>query len=355
MTLLRGFAAGWGLALAAFPLLGQALDAGASAPDADMAPLFASDAPLRVTITADFDVLEGDRGDDAPERPASVELDDGVVLEANLRTRGNFRRERSNCLMPPLRLNLKKRQVEGTVFEGEDKLKIVGNCRPGRRSYEVLVLREYLAYRILQTITQEAFRVRLAEITYVDESQRFDRRTEFAFFIEDDDILAARLKATVFDLEEGRNLAPQALSVASATRLAIFQYMIGNTDWSEVAGHNVELLERSGIAIGIPYDFDFSGLVDAPYATPAPDVGLRDVRERRYLGWCRPPGVAEALVPEFRAARDEVVRVVQGFEGLEQGERQKMLDYLSPFFDSIESTDRARGAFLRLCRRLPTN
>lgn len=336
------------MALNASPARGQLGDE-----PAPMAVLFASDAPLEVTITADFGALERDRGDDTPERPATVELADGVVLDANLRTRGNFRRERSNCLMPPLRLNLKKGQLDGTVFEGEDKLKIVGNCRPGRRSFEVLVLREYLAYRILQAVTHEAFRVRLARITYLDESGRYEPRTEYAFFIEDDDILAERLQSTVFELDEGRNLAPQAVSVASATRLAIFQYMIGNTDWSEVAGHNVQLLERNGIAIGIPYDFDFSGIVDAPYATPADDMGLRSVRERRYLGWCRPPGVAEAVLSEFQVARDEIIGVIEGFEGLDEGERGPMLDYLQPFFDSIETVERARGAFLRLCRRLP--
>ena len=331
------------------PLFGLPL----SAQESQRAPLFSSDAPLEVTLTADFTLLEGDRDDDAPERPAVVTLEDGTVLEAQLRTRGNFRRERANCFMPPLRINLRTGQLGGTVFEGEDKLKIVGNCRPGRDSYHRLVLREYLAYRALQAITDEAFRVRLARITYVDESGRLDARTEYSFFIEDEETLARRLGAEVFELEEGRNLAPQAFAVVSVVRLAIFQYMIGNTDWSEAAGHNVALLQRGAGAMAVPYDFDFSGLVDAPYATPNPEVGLESVRERRYLGWCRPPGVAEAVLADFRRARDEIVGVIEGFDRLDEGERAAMLDYLTPFFEEIETAERARGAFLRLCRTLP--
>jgi hypothetical protein len=341
-----GTAAALSLHVAVAPVLAQG---------SPSAPLFASEAPIAITLAADFSLLEGDRDDEAPERPATVTLEDGTALEAQLRTRGNFRREKANCFMPPLRINLRTGQLGGTAFEGQDKLKIVGNCRPGRRSYEVLVLREYLAYRALQAITDEAFRVRLAHITYVDESGAADPRTEYAFFIEDDEQLAARLGARVFGLDEGRNLLPQAFAVVPATRLAIFQYMIGNTDWSDMAEHNVLLLQRGAGAVAIPYDFDFSGLVGAPYATPAPDIGLDDVRERRYLGWCRPPGVAEAVLGEVQAARDEIIAVVEGFDGLDEGERQSMLDYLTPFFDSIQTPERARATFLGLCRRLPGN
>lgn len=333
-----------GLPLSAAQVQGQ---------DVTRAPLFSSDAPLEIRLSADFTLLEGDRDDDAPERPALVTLDDGTELEAQVRTRGNFRRERANCFMPPLRINLKTGQLAETVFEGEDKLKIVGNCRPGRESYQALVLREYLAYRVLQTITDEAFRVRLARITYVDESGDADDRVEYGFFIEDEQTLARRLGAEVFELDEGRHLATEAFAAVPMTRLAIFQYMIGNTDWAEGAGHNVALLQRGAGAIAVPYDFDFSGLVDAPYATPSPEIGVADVRERRYLGWCRPPGVAEAVLADFQAARDEIVRVIAGFTALAEDERGSVLDYLAPFFDDIETAERARATFLRLCRTLP--
>lgn len=320
-------------------------------------PLFASDEPLSLTVEADLARLEGDRSDASPERPAHVVLaaPDGsrLRLEAQLRTRGNFRRERANCRMPPLRLNLKKKQVPGTIFAGQDKLKIVGSCRPGRDAWVRLVLREYLAYRILQAVTHEAFRVRLARITWVDVSGESEPWTEFAFFIEDDDALAERLGGAVFELDEGRNLPPAAFEAHSATRLAVFAYMIGSTDWSAEKGHNVEIVESPRGGLPIPYDFDFSGLVDAPYATPDPAIGIRTVRERRFLGWCRGDEVARAILGEFRTAQAETIRIIEGFVHLDEGDRRAMLDYLEEFHRDIETDRRAELTFLSLCRTMP--
>jgi hypothetical protein len=328
----------------------------APTPAQELPPLFAADDPIEVTLVADFLQLERDRGEDPEERPALVVVRDGTgapgTFDAQLRTRGNFRRARANCLFPPLRLNLPRSAVEGSVFDGQDKLKIVGNCRPGRDSYSVLVLREYLAYRILRLVTDRAFAVRLARITYEDTSGELESWTDWGFFIEDDDALAERLGGAAFELEDDQNLPAAVFDAVSATRLAVFQYLIGNTDWSEVKGHNVQIVESPVGAVAVPYDFDFSGLVDAPYASPDPEIGIRSVRERRYQGWCRQPGIAEAIVAEFRAAREETMALIDGFEPLDEGERRALRDYLTPFYDAIETDDAARASFLRLCMRL---
>ncbi|NNF39269.1 MAG: hypothetical protein HKN71_11430 [Gemmatimonadetes bacterium] len=330
--------------------------AGGAAHAQDMPPLFAADDPIEITLLADFLQLERDRGEDPPERHAQVILTDrdGPVqaFDAQLRTRGNFRRSRANCLFPPLRLNLPRSAVEGSVFDGQDKLKIVGSCRPGRESYSILVLREYLAYRILRLVTDRAFAVRLARITYRDTSGELDTWTDWGFLIEDDDALAARLGGAAFDLEGDENLPARVFDPVSAARVAVFEYLIGNTDWSEVQGHNVQIIESPIGAVAVPFDFDFSGLVDAPYASPDPEIGIRSVRERRYLGWCRPPGVAEAIVAEFRAAREATMALIDAFEPLDEGEREGLRDYLLPFYEQIETDGAARAAFLDLCKRL---
>jgi hypothetical protein len=206
---------------------------------------------------------------------------------------------------------------------------------------------------MLLAVTDQAFQVRLARITYEDTGGEYEARTEYGFLIEDADEVGTRLGGTVFELEGDRNLPPDVFDVRAATRLAVFQYMIGNTDWLEVAGHNVEIFERPTGALPVPYDFDFSGLVDAPYASPAPETGLRSVRERLYQGWCRPPGVAEAVLREFRDAYAATVALIEGFTPLDQGERQALLDYLQPFYEAIETDATADRAFLRLCKRLP--
>ncbi len=323
----------------------------------DALPLFASDEVLELTLRADYSLLKDDRGQESPERPASVVLASpegtALTLEAQIRTRGKFRLDRANCSFPPLRLNLKKKQVEGTVFEGQDKLKIVGTCRPNRDSYEQLVLNEYLTYRAFRMVTPASFQVRLARITYVDESGEDEPFTSFAFFIEDDDALAARLGARVFELPEGTNLPPSALDVPSAATVAVFQYMIGNTDWSDVAGHNVEILDLGGIALPVPYDFDFSGIVDAPYSTPDPSLNLRDVSERLYRGWCWDTAQMTSIVDRFRDDRDGILALYREFPHLDDGERRRSLDYLGAFFDGIETDEKAGRRMFRDCRAMP--
>jgi hypothetical protein len=328
-----------------------------SAQKAAEIPLFASHEPIQFTLTADFHALKGDRRGDTPERPATLvmEGDDGqeVSLDVKLRTRGGFRRAASNCTLPPLRFNFKKKQVEGTVFEGQDKMKVVGSCRPNRDSFEQLVLNEYLAYRAFQEVSPAAFQVRLARITYVDSSGDTDPFTRFAFFIEDDDAMAQRFGARVLDLTGQNTVPPGALDPALAATTAIFQYMIGNTDWSDAAGHNTEVLDMGGIGIPVPYDFDFSGIVDAPYSLPDPSLYLESVRDRRYRGWCFPGLNTGSVLARFREAESDIMALYRGFPHLTDGERNRAVDYLEGFFKAIETDERAERRFLGYCRALP--
>lgn len=327
-----------------------------ASPRADTLPLFASHDPLDVTLIADFSALRRDRRT-SPDRAALARvptLDGGRAdVGAELRTRGAFRLDRSNCAFPPLRIDVDGSDARGTVFEGQDELKIVASCRPGRDSYQQLVLTEYLAYRSFGIVTGQSFRVRLLRLTLVDTHGDAEGETRTAFVIEDDEALAERLGATVFDLEEGKNLPPAGFDPISATTAAVFQYMIGNPDWSDVAGHNVEILDRGGSALSVPYDFDFSGIVDAPYATPPPNFGRDSVRDRYYRGWCANPIVTRLVLERFREARGEIMAVWNTFAGLSDETRRRTVRYLEEFFDAIETGERAQRRFLRDCRPLP--
>jgi len=356
MTMTMGMRIGNGILPAAMALLVSGTSAAGQ--EVGRVPLFASDEPIELTLTADFNALEGDRRGEAPERPATVTMTgaagEELSLDAQLRTRGRFRRDRANCSFPPLRINFKKQQVEGTVFGGQNKLKIVGSCRPNRDSYEQLVLQEYLAYRTFQSVGATAFQVRLARITYVDISGDDEPFTRFAFFIEDDDAMAMRVSASVLDVPEGRNLPPDFLDPSHAATLSVFHYMIGNTDWSDVAAHNTELLDMAGTGIPVPYDFDFAGIVNAPYSTPDPTLNLRSVRERFYRGWCWSGLDMGSVLGQFRGAEDDIVTLYEDFPYLKGGERKRALSYLSGFFDDIETDRRAESLFLRDCRTVPS-
>jgi len=318
-------------------------------------PLFTSDAVLHLTLSADFTALERDRSA-SPDRPAivTVATDDGssVDIGAELRTRGQFRLDPSNCSFPPLRLDVRAGDAVGTVFEGQDELKFVSSCRPGRDAYEQYVLTEYLAYQSYRAITDAAFGARLLRVVFADTSDGSRSEPRWAFLIEDDEALTERIGGTPFDLEEGKNLPAEAFDPVSAMTVGVFQYMIGNTDWSDVAAHNVEIVDRGGFATAVPFDFDFSGVVNAPYATPNPDFQLDSVTERYYRGWCTNPVNVGRVLALFRDARPRILALWAEGSLLDAETSRRAARYLEAFFDDIETDDRAQRRFLRDCRVL---
>ena len=216
------------------------------AASAENAPLFQSREPLKMTLLTDIEWLRDERND-------SVEVDgtvtfaalDGseVVKPVQVRTRGNFRRDKSNCNFPPLRLDFPTRQMEGTAFEGQDKLKLVTPCNHSRDDYQRYIYLEYLTYEVFQLLTPASFRVRMVEITYEDIEGDYDTRTKFGFLIETDELMAERNGATYSEMTE---LHPAAADGAQAVLISVFNYMIGNTDWSSMMLHN-NVLEIRGI------------------------------------------------------------------------------------------------------------
>lgn len=329
--------------------------------------LFESHEILEVTLRADLAALRGDRTE-SPDRRAVVSVVDegGSPRDVALvvRTRGAFRLDPANCSFPPLRLDFRESDARGTPFAGEGRLKLVASCRPGRESYEQLVLKEYLAYRSYAELTGESFRVRRLRLTLVDspgdgpvgapatagrdDDPALGPRT--AFLIEEDHALSARLGGMRYDLEEGRNLPADAFEPVSQLRTALFQYMIGATDWSDVVGHNVEIVDRGGVALAVPYDFDMSGVVDPPYATTNPDLGLTSIRERLYRGWCANPVNTQRVLEAFRRTREAMLDVWEGEPGLAEDVRRRAIGYLESFFDDIATDERAERRILRHCR-----
>jgi len=334
------------------PLPSALLLAALTAAPADTVPLFASETPLELTLEADFGALRGDHADEPAERPGRLILDDGRALDVQLRPRGHFRRDPSFCSLPPLRLNLRKGQVEETVFAGQDKLKLVVPCRPERAGYEEYVLREYLLYRVYALVTDVSFRTRLARITFRDAEGDDAPFARWVFLIESDEALAARVGGQLLDIPEGKNVRTELLHPEGSTRVAVFQYMIGNTDWADARVHNVAIVAVRGRIVPVPYDFDFAGAVGAPYAIPSPEAPIRTVEQRFYQGWCWPGLDAEAVLGPFREARPAVEDVVRGFTPLAEASRDALLDYLGGFWDAIATPERAERRLFRDCRTL---
>ena len=315
--------------------------------------LFDTHEPIEFTLEADFDQIKDDREQESEERPATIRWtgDGGIALERALqvRTRGLSRLRRRTCSMPPLRLNFKTASMEGTVFQGQDKVKLVTFCR-NRGDYEQNVIEEYLTYRIYNEVTARSFAVRLANITYVDTSGKDDPVTRYGFIIEAEDALADRLGGIML---EPAVAPPDQVDGSNALGLAVFQYLIGNTDWSAVYLHNVRLLSipMQGY-FTIPYDFDASGLVDAPYAAPHPSLRIADVRQRVYRGYCRSGGDYLTVYARFIDQEAAILDLVDDQPGLDDANKREATRYIENFYDVIENPGDAQRRIEGACRKV---
>ena len=319
--------------------------------------LFQSDEILDVSITAPMKTLLGERPNDRYLRGtlSYKEADDSVVdLDIGIRTRGNFRRQRDVCPFPPLRINFKKSETKDTLFHKQDKLKLVAHCRDNSERYEQNIIKEYLAYRILNTLTDISYRVRLVRITYRDSEQKYDDRLRYAFFIEDKKRVSRRLDLPLISTER---IKSSELEGAYSDLTSLFQYMIGNTDFSPIAGpegenccHNSTLFRREGEPIySVPYDFDMSGLVDAPYAGPNPKFKITRVTQRLYRGRCASIDNLPTSVQLFQEKHDAIYKLFEGQEELEERTRKKVTKFIDRFYDVISNPKKLNREITSKC------
>ncbi len=316
-------------------------------------PLFESDVPVELTLEADFARLRNDRAEQSEERPAVIRWTepDGTSRRAELevRTRGSFRLQERICPMPPLRLDFRTGAMRGTLFEGQDKVKLVTFCRD-RDDHEENVVEEYLAYRIYNELTDQSFRVRLARITYVDTSGRHDPVTRYGFFIESEEALVERLGGRVL---EAPQVPPSWVDGPNLLRLSVFEYLIGNTDWSVVELHNARLvLIPPDRYVVVPYDFDMAGLVNAPYAAPDPSLPIIDVRQRLYRGYCRPDADYRSTYAEFIERKPDLFAIIANQPGLDDDARSRAARYVERFYEVIEDAGDARERIEKACREV---
>lgn len=318
-------------------------------------PLFASHDPLRFTLEADWGAVFKERGDSSTPHPAKLTLtgDGGAAtpLEVEVQTRGHFRLQRSTCNFPPIRVSVPKSGLKQTVFAGQRHLKLTVHCQDGRDRYEQSVLLEYLIYRSFNLLTERSFRARLAHVTYLDTAGKRDSLTRYAFFIENDDRMAARLNGKVLDLE---HVHDETTERAQMTLVAVFEYFLGNTDWSVWALHNIVLVapQASPEPFAVPYDFDWSGVIAAPYARPDVRLPIKSVRERLFRGYCR---TQEELAPVFRLfneKKDAIYALYREQEGLDPKVRDDVLKYYDAFYKTINSPRDVDWAFMRNCRKV---
>lgn len=315
-------------------------------------PLFQSDEPLFLTLSMDVRKvirdIEEEESHLAEIRYTDQEGDE-IKLPVKIKVRGNFRKDPANCDFPPLRLNFSSTTVKNTIFEGQDKVKLVTHCRSRKELYEQNVLKEYLAYKLYNLFTEESYCVRLVHMTYADTKGKIDTLEKMAFLIEPNQQMARRNDCEFLKIE---HLQQERTNRQKMNMLSVFQYMIGNTDWSVWALHNVILLKEdpTALPIVVPYDFDWCGMVNAPYAVPAENLPIESVRTRWYRGFCRPDAELQLALDEFRQRREEIYATCRSVPLLSEKDLNKTIKYMDQFFKTMENPNAVKVAFHQNCR-----
>ena len=326
-------------------------------------PLFEKDSTISITLTGPFRQINRERDKEVVYRNAELaytaEEGNVVSMPVELQARGNFRLQKDQCKRAPLRVLFNKDQATGTLFENQQKLKLVLLCRK-QQAYRDYVIQEFLIYKIYNLLTDESFRVRLAEITYV-EAGSLKSETSHGFFIEDQKRLAKRLGLKRI---RGNRISSDLLDPEKISLVAMFQFLFGNTDWSVKKGegdedccHNTKVLGKVGEAhTPVPYDFDYSGMVNAKYAIPQAALRLKSVRIRRYRGFCKADlvGMAPALA-RIEQMKDEIYALFEDNELLRGKKKRESINYLNSYFRITNSEKEFARKVSRRCRGRDTS
>ena len=331
------------------------LAAGNSAVGAESATtLFGTDEPLAIRLEAPLaSVMRTTR--DPQYKSARLSYADSageqITLDLRVRVRGKSRAEL--CSFPPLLLNFPNDGREGSLFEGENRLKLVTHCQTSA-AYEQYLLLEYLAYRALGLLTDMTLRARLVNVQYFDSERGRELAVKPGILLEDEARFGERMELAPLataTIERDR-YDPEALQL-----LEMFQYFIGNTDWSAIAAsageeccHNVVPYARAdGMLVPVPYDFDSAGIVNAPHALPNERLPIRNVRQRLYRGLCPEPAELDAAIDRFVAARASINALFDSQPNLDTRTRTAARRYLDDFYATLASPELADRAFRAGC------
>jgi hypothetical protein len=338
-----------GLAVLAAPATSAAQDTTKADDPKGVPPLFEHETPLAVTLTANLGRLRADKDTNAPWRTGTLAYSaDGrrVVVPMRVRTRGLWRLK--NCHFPPLRLDFAGKEAKNTILAQLGKPKLVNYCRDSE-NYEQYILQEHQLYRIYRLLTPISYRVRLLRVAYVDSASGETTATRYAILAEDPDHLARRLGGIILKAKGARASDLEAPQLALAY---LFQFMIGNTDFSFNGLHNTQLVATpDGQILPVAYDFDYAGAVNASYATPDPILRMPNVRQRKFRGHCAIASEYPKLLPLFHEKRAAIYALYRDELGrlMDEGRVKETLEYFDEFYEMIATPASAERSFLNQC------
>lgn len=326
--------------------------------------LFGGSAILELTLQADFSTMCREREDENCDYTASTlsykRLDNTmVVIPVEIKIRGGWRAQRRNCMVPPLFVRFSTEGTKATPFEGQsmlpltthchDKPRVKGTKRVRSAHFEQNLLKEYLAYNIYTQLSDVSLRTRLVKIQYVGSASKSKYR--YAFFTEHFQALAKRAN---MKLLPRKSFSEKSINLPAMDRVTLFNYMIGNLDWSIVRHRNIVLLGNdAGQQIPVPYDFDMSGIVNAMYATPPPLFPVDTVRDRYFLGFCHSDNNPLALAKQFAMVQRAILDQVINTPGLTEKTKMASVKYINSFYRIAKKSKKNKNIFTRQCRPWP--
>ncbi|MGI9545282.1 MAG: hypothetical protein ACR2MX_18610 [Cyclobacteriaceae bacterium] len=315
--------------------------------------LFDSDEVLELSLRGNLKTAFKDRGDDPQYHKVTLSYqEDGTTMDIPLkiRTRGHFRKLMGGCKYPPILLNFKKSATpKSSMFKGQDKMKLVTPCRG-----DTYVIHEYLVYKLYNILTPRSFRARLVKVTYQDSVTNKSSDPLFGVLLEEEKQMAKRNQSRSVKMEK---LPPQRTKKEDFLRMAVFQYLIGNTDWSVRYRQNIKLIrvDSASVPITVPYDFDHAGIVRASYAKPAPELKMSSTLQRRYRGYCMPDmDEFKQVFETFNAHKDVFYAIYEDNPLLSAGYQKATLRFLDQFYETINDSKKARKDFSYPCDKSGT-
>lgn len=310
--------------------------------------LFGNDDILHFKLIGKLNNLFNDRNKNMSYHPMLLQYkinDTSVSIRLMVKTRGNFRRNAENCKMPPLLLSFpRKEKIKGSAFENQKKLKLVVPCQG-----DEYVIREWLVYKLYNLLTEKSFKAKLVQVEFEDSINR-STKTHYCMLLEDEKKLADRNKSFVWNK---KMLSMKSVEKKEFIKMAVFQYMIGNTDWSVPYLQNIKLItnDSTKAPFAIPYDFDHAGIVDAPYAKPAPELEIFSIRQRIYRGFCENDKKSFAKTFElFNELKDDFYKVYTSCSLLNGKYIRATTKFLNDFYKVINSDKATDTEFGNPCR-----
>jgi hypothetical protein len=306
--------------------------------------LFETDKILEITISGQVKDLLNDRSDKPKDHPMNFtyKADDGteISLSTVFKTRGNFRRLKENCAYPPLQVRFTKDEaLKSSIFKDQNKLKLVMPC-----TGEEYVIREWMVYELYNIITPKSFRARLVKVTLNNTKSNKTGSPFYGILLEDEKQMAERNGGISID----RKMQPGNTEPNAFLTMAVFEYLIGNTDWSVQFMQNIKLVAADSLAVPftVAYDFDHSGMVNPPYAKPAAELLMSSVRERRYRGYCiTDMKTFEPVFALFNKLKPEIYSLYQNCTLLDEKYIKSTLKYFDEFYETINNPKKVQTEF----------